>query len=156
MTNYALGYPIITGCHNAHRVTALKQVGGFASHAADDLLITVNYRICGWKGVYLPKILAKGLTPVDWSGFLIQQRRWARSVLDIKFWIYPKVARKLSFKERVANFVHGLYYLQSISIGLQIALLAYMLSTGSTPTVFSFSTIPRLIPVAIILLLCEF
>ena len=115
MTNYALGYPIVTGCHNTHRVTVLKQVGGFASHAADDLLITVNYRICGWKGVYLPKILAKGLTPVDWSGFLIQQRRWARSVLDIKFWIYPKVARKLPFKERVANFAHGLYYLQSIS-----------------------------------------
>jgi cellulose synthase (UDP-forming) len=156
MTNYTLGYPIVIGCHNTHRVTALKQVGGFAPHAADDLLITVNYSICGWKGVYLPKILAKGLTPVDWSGFLIQQRRWARSVLDIKFWIYPKVARKLPLKERVANFAHGLYYLQSISIGLQIALLAYMLSTGSTPTAFSFSTILRLIPVAIILLLCEF
>jgi len=156
MTNYALGYPIVTGCHNTHRCIALKQVGGFASHQADDLLITVNYRVCGWKGVYLPKILAKGLTPVDWSGFLIQQRRWARSVLDIKFWIYPKVARKLPFKERVANFAHGLYYLQSISIGLQIALLAYMLSTGITPVVFSISIIPRLILVGIMLLLCEF
>jgi cellulose synthase (UDP-forming) len=156
MTNYALGYPIVTGCHNTHRVVALKQIGGFAPHAADDLLITVNYRLCGWKGVYLPKILAKGLTPVDWSGFLIQQRRWARSVLDIKFRIYPKVARRLPFKERVANFVHGMYYLQSIGVGLQIMLLAYMLSTGSTPTAFSFSTISRLIPVAIILLLCEF
>lgn len=156
MTNYALGYPIVTGCHNTHRVIALKQVGGFAPHAADDLLITVNYRICGWKGVYLPKILAKGLTPVDWNGFLIQQRRWARSVLDIKFRIFPKVAWKLPFKERAANFVHGLYYLQSISIGLQIVLLAYMLSTGITPTVFSFYTIPRLVLVGIVLLLCEF
>ena len=156
MTNYALGYPIVTGCHNTHRVTALKQVGGFAPHAADDLLITVNYRICGWKGVYLPKILAKGLTPVDWSGYLIQQRRWARSVLDIKFWIYPKVARNLPFKEHVANFAHGLYYLQSISIGLQVVLLVCMLSTGITPTVFSFFTIPRLILVGIMLVLCEF
>src|ERR1051326_294959 len=71
MTNYALGYPIVTGCHNTHRVTALRQ---FAPHAADDLLITLNYRVCGWKGVYLPEILACGLTPVDWSGFLLQQR----------------------------------------------------------------------------------
>lgn len=158
MTNYALGYPIVTGCHNTHRVTALKQVGGFAPHAADDLLITVNYRMCGWKGVYLPKILAKGLTPVDWSGFLLQQRRWARSVLDIKFRIYPALARKnkLPFKERVASFLHGLYYLESLGIGLQIALLAYMLSTGITPPVFSFFTTSRLLPVGIMLWLCEF
>lgn len=156
MSNSALGYPIVTGCHNTHRVTALKQVGGFASHAADDLLITVNYRICGWEGVYLPKILAKGLTPVNWSGFLIQQRRWARSVLDIKFWIYPKVARKLPFRERVANFVHGLYYLQSISISLQVALLAFMLATGITPAVFSFFTLPRLVILCLVLQLGEF
>ena len=109
MTNYSLGYPIVTGCHTTHRVAALRQVGGFAPHAADDLLITVHYRVCGWKGVYLPRILARGLTPVDWSGFLIQQRRWARSVLDVKFRIYPKVARNLPLRERLANFVHGLY-----------------------------------------------
>lgn len=156
MTNYALGYPIVTGCHNTHRVTALKQIGGFAPHAADDLLITINYRVCGWKGVYLPEILAKGLTPVDWSGFLIQQRRWARSVLDIKFRLYPKMAWQLPFQERVANFVHGLYYLQSISIGLQLILLAFMLSTGITPTVFSFFTLPRLALVGIAIQLCEF
>lgn len=156
MTNYALGYPIVTGCHNTHRVSALKQVGGFAPHAADDLLITLNYRVCGWKGVYVPQILARGLTPVDWSGFLIQQRRWAWSVLDIKFRIYPEMARKLPLRERVANFVHGLYYLQSVAVGLQVVLLAFMLSTGITPTVFSFVTIPRLALVGIVIVLCEF
>ena len=156
MTNCTLGYPIVTGCHNTHRVTALRQVGGFAPHAADDLLITLNYRICGWKGVYLSKILARGLTPVDWSGFLIQQRRWARSVLDIKFRIYPKVARKLPLWERVANFVHGLYYLQSICVGLQLVLLAFMLCTGITPRVFSFFTLPQLALVGIVLQSCEF
>ncbi len=106
--------------------------------------------------MYLPKILATGLTPVDWSGFLIQQRRWARSVLDIKFWIYPKVARKLPLWERVANFVHGLYYLQSIGVGLQLVLLAFMLCTGITPSVFSFFTLPRLALVGIVLQFCEF
>ncbi|MGI8995339.1 MAG: glycosyltransferase family 2 protein, partial [Pyrinomonadaceae bacterium] len=40
MASYAMGYPIITGSHNTHRASALKQVGGFASHDADDLLIT--------------------------------------------------------------------------------------------------------------------
>ena len=156
MTSYALGYPIVVGCHNTHRVSALKEVGGFAPHAADDLLITVFYHVRRWRGVYLSKILAKGLTPVDWSGYLNQQRRWARSVLDIKFRIYPKVAKKLPFRERLINFVHGLYYLQGISTGLQVALLIFMLVTGITPTAFSLLTLPRLAMLLIVLQLCDF
>ncbi len=54
MTSYALGYPIVTGCHHTHRVSALREIGGFAPHEADDLLITVHYRAAGWKGVYVP------------------------------------------------------------------------------------------------------
>src|SRR6266446_2226559 len=156
MISYALGYPIVVGCHNTHRITALKEVGGFAPHAADDLLITIFYRVHGWRGVYVPKILAKGLTPVDWSGYLNQQRRWARSVLDIKFWIYPKVAAKLPFWERLVSSVHGLYYLQGISTGFQVALLAFMLATGITPAVYSFLTVPRLVVLLIILQVCDF
>ena len=56
---YAMGYPIVTGCHTTHRAAALKAVGGFASHDADDLLITLLYRSQGWRGVYVPKILAR-------------------------------------------------------------------------------------------------
>src|SRR6266566_6426350 len=47
MTSYAMGYPIVTGCHNSHRVSALKEVGGFAAHVADDMLITLCYRNLG-------------------------------------------------------------------------------------------------------------
>ncbi|GAC1347850.1 MAG: hypothetical protein NVSMB27_14200 [Ktedonobacteraceae bacterium] len=156
MTNYALGYPALIGCHNAHRMTALKQVGGFAAHLTEDHLITLNYRFCGWRGIYVPKILARGLTPVDWNGFLTQQRRWARGVLDVKFRMYPKVARKLPLGERAANFMHGLYYLfEGIGVGLALVLLTFMLCTGITPSVFSFSTLPRLALVGIVLLCCQ-
>lgn len=103
MTTYALGYPIVTGCHNVHRAVALRQVGGFAPHEADDLLITTFYRAAGWRGVYVPETLALGLTPVDWTGYLRQQRRWARSVLDVKFRIYPKVAGRLPRVDRPAS-----------------------------------------------------
>ena len=47
MASYHMSFPIITGCHHSHRVTALKQVGGFAAHDADDLLITLLYRAAG-------------------------------------------------------------------------------------------------------------
>ena len=135
---YAAGYPIVTGCHSSHRASALKQVGGLAAHDADDLLITLLYRVSGWKGVYVPKILARGLTPVDWEGYFKQQLRWARSVLDIKFRIYPKMASKLPLKEIAVSFLHGFYYLQGISTLFILLLLCYMLATGSASPVVNY------------------
>jgi cellulose synthase (UDP-forming) len=116
MFGFAMGYPIVTGCHNTHRVTALREVGGFPAHDAEDLLITLLYRCHEWRGVYVPKILARGLTPVDWAGYIKQQSRWARSVLDIKLRIYPKIAGKLPIKERITSLVHGLCYLQPLAL----------------------------------------
>jgi len=134
MASYAMGYPIVTGCHNTNRVTALRQVGGFAAHDADDLLITQLYRASGWEGVYVPQILAKGLTPVDWNGYLTQQQRWARSVLDIKFRQFPKIAGKLPVSARLISSLHGLNYVQEgILPAGGLIVMAVMLVTGSTP-----------------------
>jgi hypothetical protein len=104
-------YTILTGCHNTHRVAALEQLGGFAAHDADDLLLTLRYRSAGWRGVYVPEVLAEGLTPVDWGGYLRQQRRWARSVLDIKLRVFPRLARALPRSARLTGLAHGLAYL---------------------------------------------
>jgi cellulose synthase (UDP-forming) len=145
MASYGLGFPIVTGCHTAHRAAALQQVGGFAPHDADDLLITFMYRAAGWQGVYVPKILARGLTPVDWASYLTQQRRWARSVLDIKFRIYPRLAGRLPRRERILGFLHGLYYLQGLTIGVWMGLLAYMLATGAVPQFLRDGTLWRLL-----------
>jgi cellulose synthase (UDP-forming) len=134
MTAFAVGYPIVVGCHNAHRVTALREIGGFAAHEADDMVMTLMYRTHGWRGVFVPKILARGLTPVSWSSYLNQQRRWARSVLDFKLRIFPKYASRLPFLERVLTYVHGIYYLRGPMIGVQLALIALMLATSSLPT----------------------
>src|SRR5205085_9620731 len=78
----------------------------------------------------------------DWSGYLGQQRRWARSVLDVRFRLYPKLAARLPRRERVINFLHGLYYLQGLVAALQIALVAIMLITAWTPHAFSVTTMP--------------
>lgn len=139
MASYAMDYPIIIGSHNTHRVTALKEVGGFAPHDADDLLLTLFYRDHKWKGVYLPEILARGLTPVDWPGYLIQQRRWARSVLDLKFRCYPKIAPNLTLKSKIMSFLHGFNYIyRSITYPVILTLLTILLLTGNTPVCFSW------------------
>ncbi len=156
MCSYAIGYPIVTGCHNSHRVEALREVGGFAPHEADDLLITIHYRAAGWEGVYVPERLAAGLTPTDMAAYLTQQRRWARSVLDVKLRIFPRLGRALPFRERVFSFVHGLYYLHGLGSALTTALLSFMLVTGETPAVFSVVTAKRVLVVFAVLQACDF
>jgi len=133
MTSFAVGFPILVGCHNTHRVTALRQIGGFAPHEADDMVMTLIYRANGWRGVYVPQILARGLTPVDWPTYLKQQRRWARSVLDFKIRVFPRYASRLPLLERVLTYLHGLYYLQGPFTALQISLLLFMLVTNLVP-----------------------
>jgi cellulose synthase (UDP-forming) len=156
MASYAMGFPIVTGCHTIHRVAALQQVGGFATHDADDLLITFLYRTAGWQGVYVPKILARGLTPVDWVGYLTQQRRWARSVLDIKCRVYPQLAGRLPRRERVLGYLHGLYYLQGLTTGVGLGLLTVMLATGCIPQFLTDGMLWRVAGLYAVLQVTEF
>ena len=156
MCSYAIGFPIVTGCHNSHRVRALRQIGGFAAHEADDLLITIHYRASGWRGVYVPERLAAGITPVDMSGYLTQQRRWARSVVDVRIRAFPKLAKGLPVPERVFSFLHGLHYLYGVGSAINICLLSFMLATGDAPAVLSVATAKRLLVLFGVLQLCEF
>jgi cellulose synthase (UDP-forming) len=102
-----MGFPIVVGGHNLHRISALEEVDGFAAHDADDLLVTLKYRNAGWRGVYVPQILAHGLTPVDWRSYLGQQRRWARAIMDIKLREWRRGSGKLALRTRVISVMQA-------------------------------------------------
>src|SRR5262245_36012972 len=143
MAAYGFGQPNVVGCHNTHRVTALRDVGGFAPHDADDLLLGLLYQAHGWNGVYVPRILARGVTPVDWNGYLAQQHRWARSVIDIKCRLHHYLGKKLPPVGQVISMLHGLFYMQnSVTSCAGLVLLVYMLVTGDVPNVISFDMLP--------------
>ena len=145
MAAYSFDQPAVVGCHNVHRVEALKEVGGFAAHDADDLLIGLRYQARGWRGVYVPQILAQGLTPVDWNGYLKQQLRWARSVLDIKCRLQRLVGKNMSPMGQVLSALHGIFYLQnSFTTFLGILVLIYFLISGDVPQAISQGLLPKL------------
>lgn len=133
MASYGLGHPIVIGCHTAHRVAALLECGGFADHDADDLLITLRYRSAGWTGVYVPEVLAAGLTPTSWAGYLRQQARWTRSVLDLKLRSLPGLAGRLSLRERALGFLHGIFYLRSLTIPAALAVIGWLVVSRDLP-----------------------
>lgn len=136
MAGYGMGQPNLVGSHNTQRISALIDVGGFAPHDADDLLITLRYRSKGWRGVYLPEVLALGMTPVDWHGYLRQQVRWTASVIDIKLRQLPALVSKLTRTERFLSLFHGFHYMRAFSIPLWYGVLAWLLMRGRDPVFF--------------------
>ncbi len=155
MASFALGHPILIGSHSTQRLAALRQVGGFAAHDADDLLLTLIYRANGWRGVYVPEILAMGITPVDWYGYLRQQVRWARSVLDIKFRLLPSVAGRLPVIERLLGVLHGASYLRPLTIPAIYALLVYLMLVGANPAFLASRTLQFLGGLSLLLMAAE-
>jgi cellulose synthase/poly-beta-1,6-N-acetylglucosamine synthase-like glycosyltransferase len=133
MVSYGLGHPIIVGSHNVQRVAALRAMGGLPDHDADDLLLTHRYRAAGWRGVFVPRILAMGITPTDWFGYLRQQIRWARSIVDLKLRELPRLARELPPVERALGALHGLFYLRGLTIPAAYLLLVYLMLIGGRP-----------------------
>ncbi len=133
MASYSLGHAVVIGSHGVHRIAALEDVGGFPSHDAEDLYLTILYRAHGWRGVFVPEILAMGTTPVDWAGYLRQQLRWSRSLVDLKLHVLPRLSLPLPFRERVLNFVHGVYYLRALCIPVFYVMLCAMLLLNVVP-----------------------
>lgn len=137
MASYALGHSVVVGSHSVYWLPVLQEVGGFPAHDAEDLYLTMVYKAAGWQGVYVPEVLAQGTTPSDWTSYLNQQRRWARSVLDLKLRVLPKLAGELRPFERVINFLHGAYFLRSLALPVLFGLFAYVLIAGVVPSVLT-------------------
>ena len=137
MAYHALGYPVVIGSHGVHRLSALRSVGGFPAHEAEDLYLTMLYRARKWRGVYVPRILALGAAPVDWDSYLGQQRRWGRAIVDLKLRTLPVLAAKLSWPGRVIALFHGAHYFRPLLFLLILLMLMAMLVWNAVPTFLS-------------------
>jgi cellulose synthase/poly-beta-1,6-N-acetylglucosamine synthase-like glycosyltransferase len=138
---HRFGSPSVIGAHHLHRMAALEKLGGLAPHVADDLLLTLLYKLSNWRGAYIPRVLARGLAPEDWATYIKQQRRWARSLLDVKFRVFPRISRNLPTGVRAVGILQGLTYLQDVTVALCLLVtLAAGLVYGVPAALSSFLT----------------
>ena len=134
MASYGLGRAVVTGCHCAHRLSALQEVGGFPDHLAEDLVLTARYGAAGWKGIYVPQILATGCAPVTWSAYIQQQLRWTQSLLDIKLRRLPRLG-ELKTAKVLLDYLQGFGYLyDAILAGGALLVIGATLLTGRGQT----------------------
>ncbi|MEO8560625.1 MAG: glycosyltransferase [bacterium] len=153
--SHALGAPAVTGSHAVHRLAALRAVGGFPPLESEESHLTMLYRGAQWRGVYVPEILALGTTPVEWSGYLGQQRHRARALLEVKLRVYPKLAGRLLPMERLLGLLHGAYSLRSLTMLAIYPFVVLILLSNQRPTFLGIEALVGLSGMTLVLMLAD-
>ena len=63
MTMNHYGTVLAIGANCTFRRTALDSIGGHAAGLAEDMHTSMQLHAKGWKSVYVPAVLARGLVP---------------------------------------------------------------------------------------------
>lgn len=88
--------PMLVGTNNALRLSALRQVGGFADSITEDMATSLALHASRnpetsrrWTSVYTPDVVSVGEGPASFTDYFSQQDRWSRGtdeVLARRFW----------------------------------------------------------------------
>lgn len=125
------------GANCTFRRAALDSIGGHAPGLSEDMHTAMQLHARGWKSVYVPQILARGLSPSTLPAFFKQQLKWSRGTFDLLFRVYPKLFRQFTFRQKLhygllpLHFLIGLIYLFSFSVPVLSLLISETPWNGS-------------------------
>ena len=123
--------PFIIGSHTSYRMSAICEIGGYQPTRAEDHLDTVVLAAHGYRGVYVPEIIATGDGPETFDTYLGQQFAWAYSMAQIFLRHTPKLLRRYEAKQAFQFLMAQSWYtLWSVSCVVLWALPIVSLLTG--------------------------
>lgn len=105
------------GANCTFRREALESINGHAAGLAEDMHTAMRLHAKGWKSVYVPKILARGLVPSSLTAYYKQQLKWARGTTDLLAHVYPKLFKQFNWRQRLhyglipLHYIIGFFYL---------------------------------------------
>jgi cellulose synthase (UDP-forming) len=111
MSLYGYGCSVAIGANCTFRKKALQSIGGHGIGLAEDLITAIRLHAAGWRSVYNPVVVSRGLVPEDLGSFCKQQLKWARGVFEVTFNEVPRLFRKLTWWQRLSYNTIGTYYL---------------------------------------------
>lgn len=112
---YGTGTTVAIGANCTFRRKALDSIGGHGIGLAEDLVTSIRLHAKGWKSVYVPEVLSRGLVPADLDSYLKQQLKWSRGVYEVLFREYPRAFRSLTAYQKISYFMIGSYYLVGLT-----------------------------------------
>lgn len=129
---------VAIGANCTFRRKALESAGGHGVGLAEDLVTAIRVHAEGWKSIYHPVIVARGLVPEDFGSFCKQQLKWARGVHEVLFDEVPRLFKKLSFWQKLSYFTIGTYYLEGFTTLIYLLIPFLYFWTGLLPAQMSF------------------
>ncbi|WP_224489105.1 glycosyltransferase family 2 protein [Robertkochia flava] len=143
------------GANCTFRRAALDSIGGHAPGLAEDMHTAMLLHAKGWKSIYVPKVLARGLVPSSMTAYYKQQLKWARGTLELLVAVYPKIFRTLSWRQRIHYATIPLHYLIGFIFLINFLIPIISLVTASNPwggniLFFGLITIPLIASILVI------
>jgi cellulose synthase (UDP-forming) len=103
--------PFIIGSHTSYRTAAIREIGGFQPTRAEDHLDTIVLAAAGYRGVYVPEVIARGDGPSDFGTYLGQQFAWAYSMVQIFLRHTPRLVRRYTPAQALQFLMAQSWYL---------------------------------------------
>lgn len=114
MSLYGYGCSVAIGANCTFRRSALDSIGGHGIGLAEDLITAIRLHAAGWRSVYNPVVVSRGLVPEDFGSFCRQQLKWSRGVFEVAFTELPRLFRKLTGWQRLSYLAIGTYYFSGL------------------------------------------
>src|SRR6185312_3273182 len=111
MSMHRYGSVQAIGANCTFRRKALDSIGGHASGLAEDMHTAMKLHAAGWRSIYVPAILTRGLVPATMSSYYKQQLKWSRGTWELLFVTYPKLFSKFNWRQKIHYFTLPFHYL---------------------------------------------
>ena len=121
------------GANCTFRRSALDSIGGHAPGLTEDMHTSMLLHAKGWKSVYEPVILSRGLVPSSLSAYYKQQLKWSRGTFDLWFHLFPKLFTKFTWRQKLHYGLMPVYYLFGLISLIDVLVPIYSLLTGEYP-----------------------
>jgi cellulose synthase (UDP-forming) len=133
MTMNRYGTVLAIGANCTFRRTALESIGGHAAGLAEDMHTSMQLHAKGWRSVYVPVILARGLVPSTLSAYYKQQLKWSRGVFDLFVHVYPKLFTRFTWQQKLHYGVIPLHYMSGFIFLINFLIPIVALAIGVSP-----------------------
>lgn len=137
MSTYGTAQAIGANC--VFRRAALDSIGGHAAGLSEDMHTAMQLHAKGWKSVYLPKILTRGLVPSNMGAYYKQQLKWSRGTFELLFMVLPTIFRQLTWRQKLHYSLIPLHFAAGIIALIDILIPLLALATGEVPLLLEFS-----------------
>jgi cellulose synthase (UDP-forming) len=102
------------GANCTFRRAALDSIGGHAAGLTEDMHTAMRMHAAGWKSIYAPVVVSRGLVPSTLGAFYSQQLKWSRGTFDLLFHVYPKLFKQFTWRQRLHYLTVPLYFFSGV------------------------------------------